>query len=498
MIKVAGDNSFPPFEFLQNGTYQGFNVDILNSVSIETGVSFEFHPMPWNEALQALEKGEVDAIQGMKYSRERAKIYEFSLPYFTSAQGIFVRKQNYSIFSPRDLADHKISVQRGDISGEVLRHVNKVQMFQVENQEEAIQLLLDGQVDAFVGNQITGQYVLQRSGQYDQVKIVGEPIDPTDYGLVVLKRNKHLLKTINEGIREIKQNGTYEKIERKWFGAYIYPPSFPMREMMTYVLVGVIVVSGVLLIILWWNFTLKKELKKRIDDYKKTMDELARKDRLQSLGQLVAGIAHEIRNPITTILSYSQLLPQKYDNPEYREYFSEHVTEEVRRLNKLINDLLDFARQRPPARTEFQLLEVLKAVQLYFQPMLKEKNIQVRLDVAAPLLVWADPQQIKQVFINLLKNAIDAMNSGGTLDISAKFKQDYIEVIIRDSGEGIDPDDVSKVFEPFFTRKAEGVGLGLSICYRLMEENAGSIEVRSEKGMGTTVILQLPSAGERT
>jgi signal transduction histidine kinase len=498
VIKVAGDNNFPPFEFLQNGTYQGFNVDILNSVSIETGVTFEFHPMPWNEALKALENGQVDAIQGMKYSRERAKLYEFSEPYFTSAQGIFVRKQNFSIFSPRDLAGHKVSVQRGDISGEVLRHVNKAHIIRVENQAEALRLLLDGEVDAFVGNQITGQYVLQHSSRYDEIKIVGDPIDPTDYCLVVLKQNKDLLETINEGIRQIKRNGTYKKIERKWFGAYIYPPSFPIEEMLTYIFTGVVILFGILLLILWWNFTLKRELRKRIEDYKKTMDELARKDRLQSLGQLVAGIAHEIRNPITTILSYSQMLPQKYDNPEYREFFSEHVTEEVRRLNRLINDLLDFARLKPPERTAFNLLHLVQAVHLYFHPIIKEKGLQVHLDVPPSLYLWADPQQIKQVMINVFKNAIDAMNSGGSLAISAKWREKFVEITIEDSGEGIEPDDLTRVFEPFFTRKPGGVGLGLSICYRLMEENSGTIEIRSKKGEGTSVLLTLPSAGENT
>jgi signal transduction histidine kinase len=496
VIRVAGDNNFPPFEFEKNGTYQGFNVDILNAVSIETGISFEFHPMPWNEALKALENGEVDAIQGMKYSEDRAQIYAFSESYLTSSQGIFVLKNNYSIFSLNDLENHTVSVQKGDIGAEILQRLKNARVISVTNQEEAIQLLLDGKVDAFVGNQITGQYFLQKNGNQDKVKIVGEPISPTNYGMVVLKKNQELLEPVDRGLRQLKKNGTYQKIERKWFGEYIYPPDSRLKDLLTYVITGLVIISVILLVILWWNFTLKKELKKRIDDYKKSMDELARKDRLQSLGQLVAGIAHEIRNPITSILSYSQLLPIKYESKEYREFFSKHVTEEVGRLNRIVNELLDFARQKPPTKTFFQLHDLVNAVILLFHKSLRERKISVRMDVPESLSAWADPQQIKQVLINLIKNSIDAMAFGGLLEVTAEQQQTFVWIRIQDTGEGIEADDLKKIFEPFFTTKANGVGLGLSICYQLITENNGEIEVHSEKGNGTLVIIKLPTQGE--
>ncbi|GAJ09384.1 unnamed protein product, partial [marine sediment metagenome] len=236
-------------------------------------------------------------------------------------------------------------------------------------QEEAIQMLLEHKVDAFIGNQITGQYLLQSDGQQDKVKLVGDPISPTNYGMVVLKRNEQLLEPINAGLRKIKTNGTYPKIERKWFGEYIYPSTRNIRGMLTYFIIGLVAITCVLLIILWWNFTLKRELKKRVDTYKKTLDELARKDRMQSLGQLVAGIAHEIRNPITSILSYAQLLPTKYENKEYREFFAQHVTGEVMRLNRIVGELLDFARDKPPEKTTFAISETVQAVVLLFHQL---------------------------------------------------------------------------------------------------------------------------------
>ncbi|MDF2644281.1 MAG: histidine kinase [Paenibacillus sp.] len=492
VIRVAGDNWFPPFEFEVNGTFQGFNVDMMNALSIETGITFEFYPMPWSEALKALEAGRVDAIQGMKYSKERASLYAYSEPYFTSTQAIFVLKDNYSVFSLDDLRHRKIAVQEGDISGEALQRLHNAVVLAEENQEKAIRMLLERKVDAFIGNQITGQYLLQKDSQQDKVKLVGDPISPTDYGMVVLKRNEQLLEPINVGLRKIKTNGTYPKIERKWFGEYMYPSFRNMRGMLTYFIIGLVAITCVLLIILWWNFTLKKELKKRVDTYKKTLDELARKDRMQSLGQLVAGIAHEIRNPITSILSYAQLLPTKYENKEYREFFAQHVTGEVMRLNRIVGELLDFARDKPPEKTTFCIGETVQAVVLLFHQLFENQRIVVRLEVPESCVVWADAQQIKQVLINLFKNAIDAMEDGGQLQITAYSDGPHVMMTIEDTGEGIDPRDLASIYEPFFTRKAGGVGLGLSICYRLIAENNGGIEVESKKRVGTKVTLKLP------
>jgi signal transduction histidine kinase len=491
-LRIAGDNRFPPFEFESNGTYQGFDVDMMNALSIETGITFELYPMPWSEALKALESGRVDAIQGMKYSGERADKYSFSEPYFTSTQSIFVLKDNYSVFSLADLQHRSISMQEGDITGEVLRKVPNARMIAAENQEEAIRLLIDRKVDAFVGNQITGQYVLQTTGQHELVKLVGDPISPTDYGMVVLKGNERLLEPLNEAIRTLKKNGTYRKIERKWLGEYIYPAASRLRGVLTAVLAGLVIITAALLLIVWWNIALKRELRRRINDYKRTMDELARKDRLQSLGQMVAGIAHEIRNPITSILSYSQLLPIKYDNPQYREFFAKHVTDEVMRLNRIVTDLLDFARDKPPEKSVFPLSGLVESVVLYFQPIMEKKGIEMQAEVPEAYRIEADIQQMKQVLINLLKNAIEAMDAGGKVTIEAIAKQRHIRLSIRDTGSGIDPDDHSQIFNPFFTRKAGGAGLGLSICYRLVTENGGSIHLFSEKGAGTTAVVSLP------
>ncbi|WP_349729356.1 transporter substrate-binding domain-containing protein [Peribacillus frigoritolerans] len=623
VIRVAGDNNFPPFEYLSDsGVYTGFNVDIMNAISIETGIRFEYYPMPWNEAVQAMRSGRVDAIQGMKYNQEREEIYDFSAPYFTSSQGIFVLKDNMYIRKIEDLKGRKVAVQKGDVASGLLSKVDRLQLVETNNQQEAVQSLIDGKVDAFIGNRITGQYFLQKNEQQSLIKIVGESLDTTNYAVAVMPKNKELLTLFNQAISQIKKDGTYEKIEKKWFGEYILPNTQRLRKTMLYLEIGLFITFIVISLILWWNLSLKREVAKRteqIEHVNKDLEEkmllleenihfqqqvlnsdysslitlnqqglvsminvraidyleldgnvvrkpfqdlpitsfipekeikaalerkrvflqketlwsqnasekryitysvypiqtiggenvgavlnffditeqkqlerkVAQDDRLRSLGQLVAGIAHEIRNPLTSILTYTQLLPKKFASADFRTFFSEQVTSEITRLNTLINDLLDYSRPKKSEPVTFSLNETMEGIELLLKPKIKEKNLRIVREFARDIQATADTQQIKQVLVNVILNAIQASNIGGTLIFRAYYRDMFTVVEIEDEGIGISEKDIDKIFEPFYTRKPNGVGLGLSISYQLVKENDGTIETRSEVGKGTVVTICL-------
>ncbi|MBO8162804.1 MAG: transporter substrate-binding domain-containing protein [Brevibacillus sp.] len=631
VIRVAGDNNFPPFEYIgESGSYTGFNIDVLNAVSIETGLKIEYLPMPWNQALEALKSGRVDAVQGMKYSKNRDQVYDFSLPYFTSSQGIFVLKNNMYIYGIRDLEGRRIALQKGDIANDLLSQLERAEFVTTDSQEEAIQLLLNGEVDAFVGNRITGQYFIQKKNQQSLIKIVGEPIDPTDYGVAVMPHNQRLLEVINRGIKAIKQNGTYEKIERKWFGEYIMPSAPQLQRIMFYLKLGLAASVLIFLVVAWWNRLLKREVTRRtneiseinqkleekmrllqenvrfqqqlldstyssyvtldkdmnillvnrkavdflspseplsgrsltetvltqfipasevartlregavyeqkecrwqrtgqpgrreriirysiypifattqeitgaiinfqdITEQKELEKKVEREDRLRSLGQLMLGIAHEIRNPLMSILTYTQLLPKKFDNPKYRDFFAEQVPKEIQRLNTLVSDLLDYARPRHSHPVRFPVERMVESVLLLLKPRLKEKQIEVRTELPAGVFALADPHQIKQVLINLVMNAIDAMEPQGVLTIRARYEERLTVLEVEDNGHGLKPEELDRIFEPFHSSKPHGLGLGLSISYQLIKENNGSIDVRSEAGSGTIMTMQLPRPEE--
>ncbi|EJL23307.1 transporter substrate-binding domain-containing protein [Brevibacillus sp. BC25] len=633
VIRIAGDNNFPPFEyFAQTGVFSGFNVDIINAISIETGMRIEFVPLPWNVALDALRNGHVDAVQGMKYSPARDKLYDFSAPYFLSSQGIFVRTDNVHIFGIGDLTGRRVAIQKADIAADLFLELQNTSFIETDSQEEAVQLLLDGKVDAFVGNRITGQYFLQKNNQQSQIKIVGDPIDPTDYGVAVLPKNVQLLTEINKAISKIKQNGTYDKIERKWFGQYIRPNTPNLERLRLYLEwgsgIGLLIVLG----ILWWNRMLKKEVQRRTSQIHEINRELKEKmalleenlqfqqqllnstysfyvtltqhgriflmnrkavdfldvdhrltglplsgtilaefipnnqvedvlmqgstyleqeivwererdgqaqrlvirynifpiispakeitgaiinfhdvtkqkdmekkleseNRLRSLGQLILGIAHEIRNPLTSILTYTQLLPTKFDNPKFRNFFAQQVPGEILRLNDLVNDLLEYARPKPPHPARFRVADLMEAVLQLCSQKIKEKKVQVSLSLPPHLCIEADVNQTKQIWINVVLNAIESMDAQGKLNIRGYTEGQMVVVEVEDNGHGMSPEDKYRIFEPFFSTKANGVGLGLSITYQLIKENGGAIDLHSQPGHGTTMIIRLPMPQQET
>ncbi|SHE50993.1 amino acid-binding domain sensor histidine kinase [Seinonella peptonophila] len=514
-IRIAGDRHFPPFEFLsENGVYTGFNVDVMNAISIQTGIRFEFVPMPWEQAIKALHRGQVDAIQGMKYSVARDRVYDFSKPYFTSRQAIFVRKDNLYVRELKDIKKMRVAVQKGDIANELIQSDHGNQLVEVMNQQEAIQLLADGKVDAFVGNRITGQYFVQTMKKQSMIKIVGEPLHPQDYGLAVLPKNKQLLTVINEGISMIKKDGTYIKIEKKWFGEYIMPLSAEIERWMFWLKVGVGVAALLLLGIFWWNRQLKKEVAKRTHEIERMNQLLQEKldlleehhrfqqrleiqmtesNRLRSLGQLMLGIAHEIRNPLTSILTYTQLLPQKMNNPTFCKNFSEQVTSEITRLNDLVNDLLNYARPRKSTPALFQLHDLVEHIMLLLNAKCHEKNLTVQIDISRSCELYADRHQVQQILLNLIMNAIQALDLGGQLMISARSIEKHVRIEVIDNGHGIEEEEIYRIFEPFYSNKNGGIGLGLAISYQLIKENHGSVHVKSQLEKGTNFTLTFPN-----
>ncbi|MHB1404355.1 MAG: transporter substrate-binding domain-containing protein [Desulfitobacteriaceae bacterium] len=493
VIRVAGDNNFPPFEYLSDsGVYEGFNVDILNAISIETGIKLEYHPMSWNEALEALTAGEVDAIQGMKYSQEREALYRFSEPYLMSTEAIFVPKENLYIFDLQDLEGRTIATQKGDIANDLLKNLQRVRIISTDSQKEAMHLLLQGKVEAFVGNRILGQYVLEQENKQSFAKIVGKSLEPTGYCIAVFPQHQDLLAVFNDGITKIKRNGTYDKIQKKWFSQYDLPPQFNVDKVLFYAKAGLAVLAALVVLILWWNRLLKREVARRITEQQLMQKEIEREDRLRSLGQLVLGIAHEIRNPLMSILTYTELLPKKINNEQFREFFAQHVPQEIMRLNGLVNELLDFARPKPAEPQVFSADEMIQSITFLFKQKLQEKKITVELDFGEGLVVFADRQQMKQVFINIILNAIQSVEMQGNISIRGERKEGMAVIAIEDNGMGIEPANLDKIFEPFYTRKTNGVGLGLSISYQLVKANRGRIEAKSSPGLGTAITVQLP------
>lgn len=231
--------------------------------------------------------------------------------------------------------------------------------------------------------------------------------------------------------------------------------------------------------------------------------QMARAEQLAALGEMSAGVAHEIRNPLTSIQGFTQLLPKRKDDPKFLEKYVEIVTRETARLNGIVERFLAFAR---PRQTGFQPCQVNEIVQnalslLHYQ--MERQGVALELRMAETPPVRGDWQQLEQVFINILLNAVQMMDkpekrlSVSTAVLLRKMMdnryREFVAVRIADNGPGIPPDRIERIFQPFYTTRPEGTGLGLSITSQIVERHEGAIEVQSKPGEGTVFTVYLPA-----
>ena len=233
------------------------------------------------------------------------------------------------------------------------------------------------------------------------------------------------------------------------------------------------------------------------EDISRAKVQMQRADRLASLGTLTAGLAHEIRNPLVAIKTFTQLLPERFDDDEFRDHFLNVTAGEVDRISSLVNELLEFARPSQPNLNKEDLNQIVEKMLLLVAAAVHKKNLEIVKDFHQSLpQVVLDKEQMKQVFLNILLNAIDATPENGTITVGTKLVkkngyEDAVQIMVRDTGKGIPKEDLERIFTPFFTTKHQGNGLGLAISHQIVQEHHGSIEVESEESKGTTFCVIL-------
>jgi two-component system sensor histidine kinase PilS (NtrC family) len=235
-----------------------------------------------------------------------------------------------------------------------------------------------------------------------------------------------------------------------------------------------------------------------ITELKNLETELKHKETLAAIGELSANMAHEIRNPLASLKGSIEMLKEGALTKDHGEKLMNIALSEMDRLNKIITDFLTYSRPREPEFFSFDLHALLdETIELVKSATLYADTITITKAFSGKNMIVADPQKLRQVFLNLGMNALESMSEGGEVVISTTRLEDSVLVSIRDSGIGIPQKNLKDIFFPFFTTKDKGTGLGLSIAYRIIEEHNGKITVRSAPGEGTTFTVVLPIAPER-
>jgi two-component system, NtrC family, sensor histidine kinase HydH len=222
-------------------------------------------------------------------------------------------------------------------------------------------------------------------------------------------------------------------------------------------------------------------------------NEVAKSRHLTSIGSLAAGVAHEIRNPLSSIKGFAVYFKERLAGNEEDQKTADIMIQEVERLNRVISQLIEFARPLELKKEKVRFADLVSHTITLIAAEAQKDQIDIIVGSAANLpLVEADPDKVKQVLLNIFLNSLAAMKSGGKLSVNFSTDKDYIDVIITDTGLGIDQADLPRIYDPYFTSKPAGTGLGLAVVQKIMEAHGGVINVESAIGKGTKVILQFP------
>lgn len=265
---------------------------------------------------------------------------------------------------------------------------------------------------------------------------------------------------------------------------------------------------------------LSRAYNRMTDELRETQNRLIVSEKMIALGNMAAGMAHEIRNPLVSLRTFTQLMAQKWEDQDFRDKFLTIVPREIERINRIAESLLKFGRPWQAEIKDVNINSVLEEVLLLFEPEMKNKNVNLSTKLADAPPFKGDAPQLVQAFTNILKNAIEAVGDrgGGDLNVETEYilalklknrgysinemtwghriaEKPYIMVRIHDSGGGVPEGRLQNLFDPFFTSKSYGTGMGLPITLRIIEEHHGTIKVKNRPGQGATFVIYIPQEG---
>ena len=624
VINVRVSSNYPPFEFFDDGTYQGLAYDYLVVVGERVGLTFNPVPdMAWSDALQRIEdKDGVDLILLITHTPERENFLNFTRDYITFPEVIFTRKDGLFVSGFSDLEGQLVATENGFVESEtLLRDISQVRLLEVETTSEALEAVALGKADAYVGSLAVGSYLIDKLGLVDLKIAAPAPYGDDSYAMGVRKDWPELANILDKGFGSLS-TADYQNVRKKWL-AIRYEHGLGVVDIAKWALLvlliclifivqlrrmvkhrtrelhasqsllkvvqdnafqftglltpeGVVcdvnqtaldfiatnkeeVVGKLLWETPWWahasvglrdklkqavqvaakgetiryeatfngevgrarlfDFTLKPVRNNAgeiiylvpsghdITEIKELQAKAIRTSQLASLGELAAGVAHEVNNPITGVINYTQLLLNKVGDDAYSRNILERIIKEAERVAKIVKGLLSLARDDSSHLEPLNIAEIVDESLSLSSSQLVKNGITLDVKQADSLpLIYGNEQQLVQLFLNFVSNARYALNekkSAGqtekklsiSLDRMSNSLGEFVRIIIFDNGNGIPEELLGRVLQPFVTTKpvGHGTGLGLSICNDIADNHGGMIDVESEYGNYTKFTIDLPA-----
>jgi signal transduction histidine kinase len=526
VIIVGGDYHYPPYEFLdKNGNPTGYNVEVTKAIAEVMGIQVEVRLDTWNTMRQALENGEVDALQGMVFTDSRRGDFDFSPAHAIIHQSIFYRKGGRKPQNIESLKGKEVIVQKGgSMHDNFLELGLDINLILTDTHADALRLLASGKHDYAVVANLPGLY-LGKKLKLTNLLTSGEPIKSFRYCYAVKKGNVELLALINEGLAIIKNTGMHQQIYDKWLSAD-EPREISWKRLIRVVLFFVVPLMLVMIGIMVWNWSLKKEVSIRTTEIAQQQQQLIQADKLSTLGILVSGVAHEINNPNSLILLNTPVIRDSFSDIEsildtyYKENgdfliagleYSRMKTEiplmiadmlsGANRIKRIVEDLKDYSRiEDSETKDTVNINEIVRKSIRLTDNAIKKHTTNFQCSYSEKLgEIYGSPQKIEQVIVNLIINACQSLDdTKRKVSIKTYPSEDKQHVVIAviDEGKGIDPEHFSHLTDPFFTtkRNSGGTGLGLYVSANIVKDHHGTMVFTSNPKSGTTVRLSLPKA----
>lgn len=608
IIYAANDNA-PPLRFVdkKDNQYKGVVIDYINQISLELGVEMQTVPMRWDKALESLSNGETQ-ICDMFVNEERSKHYLFTNPIY-NLRSVLVVKDRQEL-DLKQINHMVIATETGDYANNYLeQHYPGAELVYVNNINEGLKLLVEGSVEAVIGDEPVITYLLNSNEDWKSLNLYNYVLYEEEVVFAVSKSKPELVTILNKAIKQINKRGQLEKIQQKWFG--ISTPlitNSTKTDIINIIIIPALILIIVLIFISLNNLSLKKQVKVRTNELEHSRNELQiifdgiseymlvvglnkriingnkgladyltiqsdamigqtcdkyltkfcvncsdcqidetlklqkniqrerlvgneifemisyplkgventvlislknitieqinknkmlQANKMIAVGQLAAGMAHEIRNPLGIIRTQSYLLRicDKVDAQMKRSL--DYIDTGVNRASGIIDNILNFSRLSNDNNEIIVLYDMISSIIELQDDLIRKKKINIVLSCEKNEKIRLNIESLKHIILNITSNAIDSMNEDGILKISAVLENEEIILSFEDNGCGIDKQNIEKVFNPFFTTKelGEGTGLGLFIVYSEVEKLGGKIEVQSDLGVGTKFTITIPKKG---
>ncbi len=548
-ILFVGQTAYPPFEFLhpRHGEYTGMAIELIRWIATEFGFSAVFDPMPFAEAQEAVLSGRADAITGLFRSEERARRFTFSAEVFSVPASIFVKRERTDIVELSDLEGKRVAVQRGDYAIEFLREAGiNVEFRYTGDFSSALNAVAQGEADALIGDEQIVLYYIYDGRLTDAVKKTGLALYIGSDCMAASLGNDMLIGILDKGLAKAKESGTLARIYEKWLGvAFAEQAGSPSAWVLPLSLaLGVALLLVAL--VSFWTLQLRRLVRLKTDELSKLnaalktsnqnltaanaqlvrdMEERSRfeeeRRRLEtrmikaqsyeSMALMAGGIAHDFNNLLTAIVGGMNVALLSLGAESEAASYLHRSLAIAKQAGELARRMLEFSGLNIFANETLNLSELVREAALVLTAMTPHgAKIEFRLPEEA-LIVRGDPVQLRQVLANLVANAVEASpNAQAMLTVSVRREElhtdaaklikygtsleggSYALLEVLDKGVGIAPENKDKIFDPFYTTKKNGRGLGLAALLGIVKAHQGAISVESDAQQGTAIRVYLP------